>query len=87
MQMETHIKDDEQKVMGLEVTVNNTRSRYQLEIKRRDETSPVRQLLNRYERVRAVVEEAIPALFLLTGSRRCLMRWLWSKSSLPIRPW
>ncbi|RVT51325.1 DNA sulfur modification protein DndD [Rubrivivax albus] len=61
--METHIKDDEREVIGLEVTVNNTRSRYQQESKRRDETSPVRQLLNKSERVRAVVEEVIPALF------------------------
>lgn len=61
--MEAHIKDDEREVIGLEVTVNNTRSRYQQESKRRDETSPVRQLLNKSERVRAVVEEVIPALF------------------------
>jgi DNA sulfur modification protein DndD len=61
--METHIKDDEREVIGLEVTVNNTRSRYQQETKRRDETSPVRQLLSKSERVRAVVEEVIPALF------------------------
>ena len=61
--METHIKDDEREVIGLEVTVNNTRSRYQQESKRRDETSPIRQLLNKSERVRAVVEEVIPALF------------------------
>jgi DNA sulfur modification protein DndD len=61
--METRIKDGEREVIGLEVTVNNTRSRYQQETKRRDETSPVRQLLNKSERVRAVVEEVIPALF------------------------
>jgi len=61
--METHIKDDEREVIGLEVTVNNTRSRYQQETKRRDETSPVRQLLNKSERVRAVVEEVVPSLF------------------------
>ena len=61
--METHIKDDDREVIGLEVTVNNTRSRYQQETKRRDETSPVRQLHNKSERVRAVLEEVIPALF------------------------
>lgn len=61
--METHIKADEREVISLEVTVNNMRSRYQQETKRRDETSPVRQLLNKSERVRAVVEEVIPALF------------------------
>lgn len=61
--MEQHIKTDERDVVSLEVTVNNTRARYQQESKRRDETSPVRQLLNKSERVRAVVEEVIPALF------------------------
>ncbi len=61
--MEAHIRDDDREVIGLEVTVNNTRSRYQQETKRRDETSPVRQLLSKSERVRAVVDEVIPALF------------------------
>jgi len=61
--MDQHIKSDERDVVSLEVTVNNTRARYQQETKRRDETSPVRQLLSKSERVRAVVEEVIPALF------------------------
>lgn len=61
--MEAHLRDDDREVLGLEVTVNNTRSRYTQESKRRDETSPVRQLLNKSERVRAVVEEVIPRLF------------------------
>ena len=61
--VEAHIKDDEREVFGLEVTVNNTRARYQQETKRRDETSPVRELVNRSERVRTVIEELIPALF------------------------
>lgn len=61
--MEAHIREDDRDVIGLEVTVNNTRARYQQESKRRDETSPVRQLLNKSERVRAVVDEVIPALF------------------------
>lgn len=61
--LEAHIRDDEREVIGLEVTVNNTRSRYQQEAKRRDETSPVRQLLNKSERVRAVIDEVVPELF------------------------
>ena len=61
--METHLRDDDREVLGLEVTVNNTRSRYTQESKRRDETSPVRQLLDKSERVRAAVEEVIPLLF------------------------
>ena len=61
--MEAHLRDDEREVLGLEVTVNNTRSRYTQETKRRDETSPVRLLLNKSERVRTVVEEVVPQLF------------------------
>jgi len=61
--MEAHIRDDDREIIGLEVTVNNTRARYQQEAKRRDETSPVRQLLNQSERARAVIDEVIPALF------------------------
>lgn len=62
-ELETRIRNDERDFIGLEVSVNNTRSRYQQETKRRDETSPVRQLLNKSERVRAVIDEVIPQLF------------------------
>lgn len=61
--METHLREDEREVLGLEVTVENTRARYQQEAKRRDETSPVRQLLSKSERVRAIIDEVIPQLF------------------------
>ncbi|MBN3836472.1 DNA sulfur modification protein DndD [Burkholderia sp. Ac-20344] len=61
--METHIRNDERQIIGLETTVNNTRARYLQERKRRDETSPVRGLLNKSERVRDVIDELIPALF------------------------
>lgn len=62
-EMEAHIREDDREVLGLEVTVNNLRSRYTQEAKRRDETSPVRQLLNKSERVRSVLEEVVPLLF------------------------
>lgn len=62
-ELEAHIRDDDREVLGLEGTVNNTRARYNQEAKRRDETSPVRQLLNKSERVRAVIEEVVPQLF------------------------
>lgn len=61
--MESHLRDDDREVMGLEATVNNTRSRYQQEAKRRDETSPVRQLISKSERVRSVIDEVVPLLF------------------------
>lgn len=62
-ELETSIRNDSRELIGLEVTVGNMRSRYTQEAKRRDETSPVRQLLNRSERVRAVLEEVVPSLF------------------------
>jgi DNA sulfur modification protein DndD len=61
--IEDKLKANERDMGGLEVTVNNTRARYQQETKRRDETSPVRQLLEKSERVRNVIDEVIPALF------------------------
>jgi DNA sulfur modification protein DndD len=57
------IRAEDREVLGLEVTVNNTRSRYNQEKKRMDDTSPLRNLLNKSERVRAVIDEVIPLLF------------------------
>ncbi|MYM87696.1 DNA sulfur modification protein DndD [Rugamonas sp. FT82W] len=62
-EVEAHIREDDREIFGLESTVNNTRSRYQQERKRRDDTSPVRQLVGKAERVRAVIDEVVPALF------------------------
>jgi len=61
--VEIEISAMEHEIVGLEGTVNNTRARYEQEVKRRDETSPVRQFLEQSGRVRAVIEELIPALF------------------------
>ena len=62
-QLEDKIRAEEREVVGLEVTVNNTRSRYNQEKKRMDDTSPMRNLLNKSERVRAVIDEVVPLLF------------------------
>jgi DNA sulfur modification protein DndD len=62
-QLEDMIRTEDREVLGLEVTANNTRSRYNQEKKRMDDTSPMRNLLNKSERVRAVIEEVIPLLF------------------------
>lgn len=61
--VEMLIRDEEREVIGLEGTVNNTKSRYLQEKKRLDEASPVRSLVNKSERVRAVIDEVVPALF------------------------
>jgi len=60
---EDHIRDGDRGIHGLEATVNQTRARYLQESKRRDDTSPVRELLGKSERVRAVIDQVIPALF------------------------
>lgn len=61
--LEAHIRDENREIVGLEVTVNNTKSRYLQEKKRLDETSPVRNLLGKSERVRSVIDEVLPLLF------------------------
>lgn len=62
-EIEAHIREEDREVLGLEVTVNNTKSRYLQEKKRLDETSPVRNLVGKSERVRAVIDEVVPLLF------------------------
>jgi DNA sulfur modification protein DndD len=62
-EVEATIREEDREIFGLEVTVNNIRARYTQESKRRDETSPVRQLLNKSERVRAVLDDVVPLLF------------------------
>lgn len=61
--LETHIRDEDRAVLGLEVTVNNTKSRYTQEKKRLEDSSPVRKLVNKSERVRSVIDEVVPLLF------------------------
>ena len=61
--LETHIRDEDRQITGLQVTVDQTRARYEQERKRADATSPVRQLLEKSERVRKVIDEVVPLLF------------------------
>lgn len=61
--LENRLRSDEREVIGVEAQVKNQRARYEKEVKRRDETSPVRSLLNKSERVRNVIEEIVPLLF------------------------
>lgn len=62
-QLEDEIRNHDREAVGLEVTVNNTRSRYEQEKKRLEDTSPVRALVNKSERVRSVIDEVVPLLF------------------------
>lgn len=61
--LEVHIRDEARKIAGLEVTVNQVRARYEQERQRADATSPIRQLIEKSERVRRVIEDVIPSLF------------------------
>lgn len=61
--VEQAIKDKEREEYSLEVTVSNTKASYSHEKSRLDETSPVRSLLGKSERVRAVIDEVVPLLF------------------------
>lgn len=61
--LEDVIRTEEREAVGLDISVTNVKSRYTQEVKRRDESSPARDLLNKSERVRAVLEEVVPLLF------------------------
>ncbi len=61
--LEVHIRDEERQIAGLAVTVNQVRARYEQERQRAAATSPVRQLIEKSERVRKVIEDVVPSLF------------------------
>lgn len=61
--IEQAVKDKEREEYSLEVTVSNTKASYSHEKSRLVESSPVRSLLGKSERVRAVIEEVVPLLF------------------------
>ncbi len=61
--LESLIRDEARQIAGFEVTVNQKRASYEHERHRADATSPVRQLLEKSDRVRKVIEEVIPRLF------------------------
>lgn len=56
-------RDQDRSVIGLEAQVGNMRADYEREKGRLDDSSPVRALLEKSERVRRVIDEVIPALF------------------------
>jgi DNA sulfur modification protein DndD len=62
-ELEKSIRDKEREEFGLTSTVANNKASYAREKSRLDETSPLRSLLKKSERVRAVIEEVIPLLF------------------------
>lgn len=62
-QCESAIRMDERQVNSLEAIVSQQRADFERQKRALDESSPVRSLIGKSERVRAVIEEVIPALF------------------------
>ena len=58
-----HVRVDDRKVTTLESQVGQMRAEYERERKKLDESSPVRALVEKSERVRRVIDDVIPALF------------------------
>lgn len=56
-------RDQDRSVISLEAQVINMRADHEREKNRLDDSSPVRALLEKSERVRRVIDEVIPALF------------------------
>lgn len=56
-------RDQDRSLVVLEAQVGNMRADYEREKSRLDDSSPVRALLEKSERVRRVIDEVIPALF------------------------
>ncbi|MEI6762236.1 MAG: DNA sulfur modification protein DndD, partial [Betaproteobacteria bacterium] len=62
-ELDSRLRDDARQIAALEVTVNQRRASYEHERKRADATSPIRQLVEKSEKVRKVIEELVPSLF------------------------
>ena len=58
-----HLRVDDRKLTSLESQVSAQRAEYQRERKKLDDSSPVRSVIQKSERVRKVIDEVIPALF------------------------
>lgn len=58
-----HIRIDDRKITALDAQVSNQKAEYEREKRKLDDSSPVRSVIQKSERVRKVIEEVIPALF------------------------
>ncbi|MGE0876482.1 MAG: AAA family ATPase [Burkholderiales bacterium] len=56
-------RSDDRKMITLEATVNGQRAEFEREKKKLEDSSPIRALIQKSERVRAVVDDVVPALF------------------------
>lgn len=63
VELEDRIRVDDRKVVALESIVTQQKADYERQKRSLDESSPVRSLIKKSERVRAVIDDVIPALF------------------------
>lgn len=56
-------RNDERRSVALEAQISSQRAEYERERKKLDDSSPSREIIERSERVRRVIEAVIPALF------------------------
>ncbi len=61
--LDEQVRADERQIIPLEATVNAQTAEYEREKKKLDDSSPVRLLIEKSERVRRVIEGVVPALF------------------------
>lgn len=57
------VRIDDRKIITLESQVSQMRAEYEREKGKLDDSSPVRAIINKSERVRSVIDEVVPALF------------------------
>lgn len=57
------VRIDDRKIITLEAQVSQMRAEYEREKGKLDDSSPVRAIINKSERVRNVIDEVVPALF------------------------
>lgn len=57
------VRDDDRKVTTLDAQVSQMRAEYERERRKLDESSPVRAVIDKSERVRRVIDDVVPELF------------------------
>ena len=62
-QADEEIRSDERRRTALETQIGNERAEFERERKKLDDSSPLRSTIGKSERIRAVIEELVPALF------------------------
>ena len=62
-ELEETWREDERRKVALDAQIHSQRAEYERERKKLDDSSPSREIIDRSERVRRVIEAVIPALF------------------------